>query len=108
MIPWHLYLRQDPSQFPTGKEFPGDLWSVLSGHKQQANDGRATEMREAWHEPQQPGTRRKKNALMEAVSEERECGIRRGGMRGAKYFMAVISLLLDSVVFHCPFSLFAD
>lgn len=30
----------------------------------------------------------------------------KGGMRGAKDFMAVISLLLDSIVFHCPFSLF--
>lgn len=57
---------------------------MLSGHKLQANDGRATEMREAWHEPRQPGTRRKKNALTEAVSEERECGIRRGDEGGER------------------------
>lgn len=63
---------------PNQKEFPGNLWFCVIRAQAAGNDGRATEMREAWHEPQQPGTRRKQNALIEVVSEERECGIRRG------------------------------
>lgn len=67
---------------PNRKEFPGDLWSVLSEHKLQAMTEEPLKMREAWHEPQQPGTRRMKNAVTDVVSGKRECGIRRGGMEG--------------------------